>query len=747
MKNFRQLKEQLLQINHDIQAIIADAVQSEGLEEPSMQRWEKMCRSTLREISEETIRVAVVGPIKSGKSTFLNSMFRGDYVKRGAGVVTSIVTRVRTGKKLKAKLIFKSWDEVNNDIEQAMVLFPSTTWRNDHDRLDVRRTQDREKLGQALAELGPDHLITNDARNVNSVLISCYLRGYDRVSDIVTSDPVSREYRARDFRLHKDFAGDESLAVYLKDIELQINSVDMDTAIEIADCQGSDSPNPLHLAMIQDYLLLTHYIVYVISSRMGLRRADIKFLSMIKKMGIMDNLIFVLNCDFSEHESIESLEKLREKLREELQLIKPDPEIFTLSALYNLYKECERDLPEREAARLNQWREFSELADFSDAETRRFDLMFEEQFTGKRYAILLKNHMERVGIITSGLENWASMSLDIIGRDAKSTEELISRTREHRERMGQIKSLIKKTLDGAVPDIQKGLKTDIDRFFDKHSGEILGSILDFIRNYAIESHRYKENLANSGFTNTLYLVFQEFKQKLDAYMAETINPEVIRFAMGVERKIESHFSSIANPYDAMVEEALGEYSRMVATFEIANSSDNGQGEIVLPDMDSIKRISGLRLPALVTNMRYSAKIRTEAVLRLGFYTLLKNFKKLLRKPVEKKGEEAMHALHDAMKRIRQETEKSILFQFKDYRENIKFAYVFRLIEATSNILYEALIERFHAYTVDLDKTLEWIDSRQEEKEVLSSRMQGLADACRGIRKRLEQMREQIDKAG
>ena len=51
--------------------------------------------------------------------------------------------------------------------------------------------------------------------------------------------------------------------------------------LEIADCQGSDSPNPLHLAMIQDYLIQTHLLVYVLSSRTGVRQSDIKFLTLI----------------------------------------------------------------------------------------------------------------------------------------------------------------------------------------------------------------------------------------------------------------------------------------------------------------------------------------------------------------------------------------------------------------------------------------------------------------------------------
>jgi len=60
--------------------------------------WEKTCHHISRPISEDRVHVAVVGSIKSGKSTFINAFLKGDYLKRGAGVVTSIVTRVRKGQ-------------------------------------------------------------------------------------------------------------------------------------------------------------------------------------------------------------------------------------------------------------------------------------------------------------------------------------------------------------------------------------------------------------------------------------------------------------------------------------------------------------------------------------------------------------------------------------------------------------------------------------------------------------------------
>lgn len=124
MTTYNSLKKDILQINKDISGLFPDARSIIGTSDHTFAEWQKTCDAIKSQMAGEIIRVAVVGPIKSGKSTFINSLFKGEFLKRGAGVVTSIVTRVRNGKKLKAKLLFKSWDEINSDMEQALVLFP-----------------------------------------------------------------------------------------------------------------------------------------------------------------------------------------------------------------------------------------------------------------------------------------------------------------------------------------------------------------------------------------------------------------------------------------------------------------------------------------------------------------------------------------------------------------------------------------------------------------------------------------------
>ena len=79
MDTYSALKDEILHINRDVQGLFSAAKTIPGLEDYSFGEWEKTCEQLPRQLSEDIIRVAIVGPIKSGKSTFLNSIFKGDY--------------------------------------------------------------------------------------------------------------------------------------------------------------------------------------------------------------------------------------------------------------------------------------------------------------------------------------------------------------------------------------------------------------------------------------------------------------------------------------------------------------------------------------------------------------------------------------------------------------------------------------------------------------------------------------------
>lgn len=715
MDTYNILKNDLSRINSDVAKLLAAVNSIPGVSSESVEDWQKTCHRIETQLSQDMVRIAVVGTIKSGKSTFVNSLFQGDFLKRGAGVVTSIVTKIRKSDRLNATLQFKSWDEINSEIQRALILFPNTSWQNNGQRFDIRREEDREDLRSALITLDAEQLVTNDTRNVNSVLLMSYLDGYDDIKEIIMDESTRKCYADELFSRHRNFAGNEILAVFLKDIQLEINTGSIDRHIEIADCQGSDSPNPLHLAMIQNYLSLTHLIIYVVSSRTGLRRADFKFLSMIKQMGIIDNILFVVNCDFSEHDHIDELNRLINKITSEIGLIKPDAEIYSFSSLYNLFKACKDELPEKDFSRLKQWSNEKGITSLSDRQYEEFFQNLNTKITEERYSLLLKNHFGRLGIITSGVYHLINIHKDILTNKTGGVTNILKSIDQHQKKMNQLKEMIKSTLDGTGQKMKRKLRGDVDRFFDARSGEIVCDVMDFIKEYKISVESYSANLSSAGFSNTMYLVYQEFKQALDFYMAETITPRIIGFLKEEENQIIEQLEQIAKSYDTMVYDALAEYVDALSDFGVALEKFPFE-RMKLPDVDAIKLSGGLSLPPAVLFINYSAKIKVEAVMRLGVYSVVNKLKRALRKGTEVRRTDKQKVLKYGIRNIKRDTVKSIHFHMKSYRENIKFQYIFKLVDEVSQTMNEILIDRLKVYVTDLSNIKQLVGQNQADKE-------------------------------
>jgi len=708
------MKKELFHINREIKTLFDVAGELPGISSLPFDEWEKMSGSIEAQVDEGILRIAVVGSIKSGKSTFVNAFLGGDYLKRGAGVVTSIVTKTRRGPALKAILDFKTWDDVNADMRQAMVFLPAFDRSSGDGRFDIRREGDRKGLERALNALGSENIILQETLDPNSMLLMAYLKGYERVKGIISLDAGARSFDGSEFVRHKDFVGDDSLAIYLRNLELRIPSrEELYDNIEIADCQGSDSPNPLHLSMTQEYLIRTHLIIYVLSSRTGVRQADIKFLSMIRKMGLMENIFFVVNCDFNEHETIEGLKALVRRIEEEISIIHPNPTIFTISTLFNLLGQM-KDVSRKDRAKLDQWRDERDFAGFSDQESERFESAFREKLTRDRFTLLLQNPLERFAGMMASLNDWAMVSNDILARDSKEAGNVFKKMENARGQMQQLKPVIKDTMDGASRKTKNEIGKDVDGFLDTRYGSVIKDIQKFVRRYEPNYERIQSDLEGMGFSTALYMVFQDFKHDLDIFMAETINPVLIQFIRQEEEKIVISLDGTCRSYDALVRETLQRYKETIKTLGMP-AVEYTPGEIHAINAENLRKRARLNVPPLVSPLRYTARVRAEAVMRLGFYNFIKIIKKSFRRQIQNKSEGGILALRDGVKRIKQETERSMIFHLGDYKENLKFQYLFIFTDVVSSDLMDKLFDRFRIFTMDISEMAGFIDRDQNDK--------------------------------
>ena len=97
-----------------IAGIVDRACEELGESAGVVESWRERLAS-LENLRERTFRIAVAGTVKSGKTTLVNSLLGDDLLKRGAGIVTSVVTKVRGNDNLDAVVKLKGWREVNRE--------------------------------------------------------------------------------------------------------------------------------------------------------------------------------------------------------------------------------------------------------------------------------------------------------------------------------------------------------------------------------------------------------------------------------------------------------------------------------------------------------------------------------------------------------------------------------------------------------------------------------------------------------
>lgn len=744
MKRYKELKEEILKANQDFRTLFSSVSESLSMPESLLSKWEETLLAIDRQIEEESFRVATVGPIKSGKSTFVNALFKGDYLKRGAGVVTSIVTRIHCGETLASELTFKSWDEINLEIAQAAALLPGVELDTGETAFDLRKEGHRGALSLALENLSRDLLITEDARNVHTVLLTSYVKGYERMKDLIGPDPVIKRYEREDFASHRDFSGDEVLAVYLKDVSLTIDTVSWDPSVEIADCQGSDSPNPLHLAMIQDYLVYADLLVYVVSSRTGLRRADIRFLTMIKEMGIADNTTFVVNCDFSEHDSMENMTSIVGRIQEEIALIIPEPEVHTVSALHQLFTSLEEGLSERDKMRLAQWRLDDAFCNASSQGMEGFLKALEEKLTFQKYFIALNNHTQRQMVVASGIKQWISLNREMLSRDRESASRLVFGLTLQQEKLEHVKSMIRSTLDGALKNVKSDISGEVDSFFDESRGQLVADVKNKIRSYSPDLEKYaQEGDDEEAFIRTMSGVHRDFRQNIDRFLTEEITPRIIGLTKELEDRLFEDLNRITATYGLMIKDALGEYRHALEDLGMA-PADETLGEVPAVDMEMARKLGGINFPSVSTVVEYSLRVRAEAMLRFGAYHVINIFKRLFKKPQEARAELRAKALADGMSRTRVEAIEAVGQHLRSYKENLKYQYLYKLADALSNQLFDTYVESFHSYLGELDELTSRVEETGKDKESTLSALSAMEKESSRIFRHVDQVKMQME---
>lgn len=698
------------------------------------QHWLKVLTQVRAHVAEDTCRLAVVGTVKAGKSTVINALVGQDLLRRGAGILTAMITRVQPGPEPRAVLSFKDWGEINGEVHRALGLLPSASLHGRAAPLDLRQTDDREMLARVLAEAQGADLWAEGSLDPNYLLLKSYLEGYDILKGLLPASGIL-SLEGPDLVRHRELVTREATAIYLKDVLLTVPFPWAAAGVELGDCQGSDSPMPQHLGQVLAYLVKSDLVLYIISSRVGLRQADLQFLKELKRMGLMPHILALLNLDLGEHGSLYEVMRVKERVRQELAIWQAEPRLYAFSAL-KLLLERRREGPgldPREAALFSLWALAPEAATFSDQEAARFEQDLKAALIDLQGRRLAGGSLSQVQLVARGLKEQVELAQGLLSRDLAAIQEMEARLEARRQPLKATLASLGQTLEGAGHRLQRVLKNRVNSFVNPHSGQVGAALKEFIRGYEPDWDRYAPEGGAASFRPALYQLFQEFNKDLTHYVATELNVSLVEFIREQEEWLRQELARAGAPLLLSLTEALTLYYREIEALGLPAAPPP-------LEMAANPRPPGLEVPLLTLNLDPGWWWAGEVWVRSGVGSLGRAWEALKRRlGLGQELEPRRQLLRDlarALKGIKNWLEEPVRVQLLDYAEGLKFRYFFPLLDRWLKHQQVALENSLASLFADLEGVAGAMRLEEVERTKRQRRLAELLPQAREMEMRL-----------
>ncbi len=700
------------------------------------QHWQKVLSQVQAHAAEDTCRLAVVGAVKSGKSTMINALVGQDLLRRGAGILTAMITRVQPGPESRAVLRFKGWDEINGEIRRALGLLPNPRLVDRAAPLDLKEAPDRELLAQVLAEAKESDLWTGGSLDQNYLLLKSYLEGYDLLQGIMPATGVL-PLTGPDLARHRELVTREATAVYLKDVLLTIPFPWPATGVELGDCQGSDSPFPQHLAQVLAYLIKSDLALYVVSSRVGLRQADFQFLAELKRMGLIPHILALLNLDLGEHTSYAEVVKIRDRVAQELGSWQPEPRVYAFSALKLLLDRRQargESLDPREAAVLKVWATDPDSAAFSDAEAARFEHDLKAALGDLRTRRLAGGSLAQVRMVARGLREQLELTGDLLTRGLAAIKDLEMRLSARRQPLHATMATVSQTLEGAGNRLKKTLRSRVDSLLDRHSGQVGKDLDAFIQNFTPDWDQLAPPSVTPAFRPVLYQLFQEFAKALAHHVTAEVNIALVEFIRAQEEWLRQELARLWQPLFLTLQEALTLYYREIADLGLTAAAPTLEAT-------AVARPQGLEVPLLNLEVVPDWRFAREVWVASGMGFLGRTWEALKRR-LKLAGEkdprrQLLRDLERALAALKDWLMEEITAQLLNYREGLKFQYIFPLVDQWLKEQEAGLADTLGSLLGSLKGAAEAMHLAETERAERRRRLEQLIPLARRIEARLD----------
>lgn len=550
-----------------LEGLLERTVALSGAGTDGLEIWQKRLAGIIAAAEDggsEPLRIAIAGTVKSGKTTLANALIGADLLKRGAGIITSIVTRVRRGDALRAHILLKGWPEVNREATDAALFLG---FESAEGGVELRDDATRAALAAHLSELGGDALDSDGGVDKHAALLGAFLEGYERISALLSDEIHEISFDADRFAEHRDFAGSDALAAFVDDLTLEIPGFPFSREIELADCQGYDSPNPRHREKVQEYLLGCHQVIYVVSSRVGLREADIKLFGDLSRMGLIEATHVVLNADLTEHDDLHELTEMERRVSTELRPFGAGIKVQTFSALWallDILRTAGHQPSRRDALLMELW---NDAGPAMPEAFKRFSGALGETLVNKRAESIAKLSRDTYAHARSALKTYLETVCVIAQTQSDEFEEVAGRLVEAEQLIERSLEGFRASIEGRTAEIRARAFNRSNEVFHPSSGSLTAELVAHIGTLT-PTIDHLDRVQGRELVRQLSHIQQQMREMMHAYKVGAINAKAVEHIRSIWGEARDGLGEAAHDAAEMVIETAEGYRALALELEM-----------------------------------------------------------------------------------------------------------------------------------------------------------------------------------
>ena len=659
---------------------------------PQLRHWQEALQHAEDRLQQAKVRIAVLGAVKSGKSTLLNAVLGADRLRRGAGILTSIVTRIQLGKISRAHLRFKSKSLLDRQFQAALAFLQSSDSSLPSCKLD--QASERQSLLHSLDEQ-PAEEDTSHFSEERAFLRAC-LVGYSEAIGYLNNSTQVRTWSGEESCQHQAWVEQDSRAVFLEDLLLEEPGWTWQ-GTEIADCQGIDSPNPLHLVQVQEYASRSNLLIYVISSRIGIRQADVHLLRNLYQLGLADQIIFVINLDLNEHEEQADVDRITEHILRDLRRCGwQQPHYFMFSALHLLLQR-KLELTTREQKQLEFWQDHP-VSQMSANAWKTFQEELHMRLAHQQSQTLLAGEWRHCQRLHRQVSEFVERLQITLSAETLDWEEWQSELQHRQRYLNYHEQNLRYTLKGGEQHWKQHIDYGIRALFERQGGKVWSSLDRFLRQ--LELTQPKDNFS-PNIQSMLWV--QEAREKLLRWVVDEINvsllPEIARLCSEITMLI----NQAVEPFFEVLDELQHREYKLQSKLQndLVSSSENPKVYWQFPEIEPI---------SFTTTMAFQTPEQLRSWLLYGQSW----FRTLWRK--ERNPQMDFH--QQSQRELERQLRENLDFDVLNYRENLKYRYLWSGTEQLLETILVCWQEAARGCQADLGSLLEQLEKLRSERKQL-----------------------------